>query len=237
MRKNTLLALGAFTLATAAPMAGAQAVPILPSPTLHLAGSALTFGNFTCNVTTSGGGLGGPASCNAGAIDVSTPDSNRLRFNAGFAAAAGRDQDVTITYDVSSTSPIGEIDLSWDGAVLFGMAIGSVTESVYTDLGGLLVGQLVVSCDLSGKCDHADPFLESSDIPLRGIFTFLHIEKDVLLLTGPTGGITTSFIDQSFHIAPPTPITEPHSNLALLGLGFVGLGLARNLRARAKPIQ
>ncbi|MDQ5955364.1 MAG: sorting protein [Patescibacteria group bacterium] len=197
----------------------AAAVPLVPSPTLTL--GPMTFSGFTCVITASGPGIGGPAACTG--IDVSTV-SDGIRFNSGFAADLGFVTDVAITYMVTSTIPITAIDLNFDGTSLFGNnSVTNVVESVYAGIGGPLIGKLTVSCSSLGSCDHQDPPLEGGDIQLSAPTFSAYVTKDIQLVAGVTSGAAVSFIDQSIHVPEP-------ASMMVLGVGFAGLGFATRRR-------
>jgi hypothetical protein len=197
----------------------AAAVPLVPSPTLTL--GPMTFSGFTCVITASGPGIGGPAACTG--IEVSTT-ADGIRFNSGFAADFGYVSDVAITYMVTSTIPITAIDLNFDGTSLFGNnSVENVVESVYAGVGGPLIGKLTVSCSNLGSCDQQDPPLEGGDIQLLYPVYEALVTKDVQVVAGVTSGAAISFIDQSIHIPEPAP-------LLVLGGSFVALGMLTCLR-------
>lgn len=210
-----LLASGLLLAALLLPQLAAAAVPIQPSPTVLL-GDGSVASNFTCTITMSGGGFGGPTDC--GAISV-TGTPGLLTFNSGFAAANGHIQDVFLTYEITSPTAITGIDLSFNGAFM-GQAINNVVEQVFNSANALL-GTLSVGC--SGACVYQDPPLGGFLPLIGGGDTHLIVHKDILLAADLSSFSTISMIGQSFHIPEPAP-------LLVLGGSFVALGMLTRRR-------
>ena len=217
-----LVALGAAILGSLLTVGAALAVPISPSPTITF--GPITADTFGAVITQSGTGGGGPTLITN--IDVSAVDSTTLRFTSGFSAFSDFDEDVLISYHVTSTQPITAIDLSFNGSVLFGMAVTSVVERVHSGSpAGPIVGMMTVSCSFLGSCDFQDPAYELSDIPLSWAFTELWIDKDTNLTALLNAAMVDSVIDQGFHTNVPEP-----ASLAVLGSGMLALGIIRRRR-------
>ncbi len=193
------------------------ATPVVPSPTLSVAG--LNFNNFTCSVT--GEGPAFPSKC--GSIDVATitHPGNGIQISSGFTAFPFSFSDATINYHVSSAAGIDMVGLDFNGS-FHGYAISSVTETIY-NAAGTQVGFASVSCakGFLGGCERTD------NIHLNGSYNDLYIQKDINV-SSFIGEAQISYIDQTFSTATAP---EP-SSIALLGSGL--LTAAALLRRRAK---
>ncbi len=216
INKTLLFAAVAFLAPIALP-----AATITSNPTLSVGG--LTFSNFGCTVSR-GGVYSTPDMCNQ--VNVNTISNPGIEITSGFFAAPLSFDDVSLSYNVSSNSGIGSVGLSFNGSI-FGLAISSVTESVYS--GNTLVGIARVSCGsaaLGADCDLDDL---SDTVVLNGSYNSLTIKKDIQT-TGVLGTAEASIIDQTF--AP-----EP-SSMAMMGLGMLGaLGVLRRRNSKASEVK
>ena len=194
----------------------AYAVPISLDPTLTVNG--MTFSNFDVHLTHSGS-LAFPIE--AKEIDVSligTPGATGIQISSGFIVLGSGFDDAAITYTATSATGIRNVGLSFDGS-FFGLAITSVTENVYSDVGHThLAGKALVSCGAFVGCHQTDTVI------LDGIYSTVYITKDINV-TAAFGLAETSIIDQTFMQVP-----EPAS-MAVLGAGLTTLGLIRRRRA------
>ncbi len=213
-----ILASGLLLATLLLPQFAAAGVPIDPSPTVLLGdGSVAT--NFTCTITMSGGGFGGPGTC--GSISV-TGTPGLLTFNSGFVAANTHIQDVFLTYELTSPTPVTGIDLSFNGAFM-GLAINNVVEQVFDAATNALLGTLSVGCN--GACVYQDPPLGAFLPLIGGGSTDLIVHKDILLASDVSSFSSISDIGQSIHYNIPEP-----TSLVVLGVGFTGLGIATRRR-------
>jgi hypothetical protein len=214
---KTLFITAIAALAPIAMLAG----PVTSSPSLSIDG--LSFSNFTCSIS-KGGLFATPSHCNQIDVNTITSPGTGIEFTSGFLAAPFSFDDAALTYNVTSASGISSVGLDFDGS-FFGLAITSVTESVYS--GSTLVGQAEVSCGahaLGAGCNLTD------NIALNGVYNDLHIEKDINT-TGIFGTAESSIIDQTFSQVP-----EPAST-ALLGLGLLAAAFVLRRHSQANSLK
>lgn len=214
--RTTCAAAVGVGLVSALLAAPAQAVPITSNPTLSTNG--MTFNNFDVHLTRSGL-LAFPDRSKE--IDVSligTSGATGIQISSGFTVLGTGFDDAAITYTATSATGIKNVGLSFDGS-FFGLAIASVTESVYSDVNRTqIAGTAMVSCGAFVGCHHTDT------IALDGIYSTVYITKDISVAAA-AGLAETSIINQTF-----TQVPEPAS-MAILGAGLTGLGLIRRRRA------
>lgn len=212
LRLGATAALCLLAAMTAAPDR-AEASPInAPNP---LAVGTLSFSNFDCSIISAGSA--GPTACSS--ILASALNPNAISINGPFAAlgtAAGlSSEEVVLTFQVTSPTPIGTVGLGFNG-VAVGNAIASVTESLGTSLIALNdLGQLSVSTNSA----------LSASTTLSTAETTFFVTKDILLDAFTDGSsATTSVITQSFGPGgnPPPSVPEPAS-LSLFAVALLGM--------------
>ena len=104
------------------------------------------------------------------------------------------------------------------------MDVNSVTEDVYTALGGTLVGTANVYCGSISGCSATT----TDSIALSGTYNSLYITKDIsLIAANDMSSGSTSIVQQTF-TATPEPIS-----LSLMGAGLALFGLARVRKSKA----
>lgn len=189
------------------------AAPITSNPSLAVNG--LSFNNFTCSIAKEG--FAQPGSCSKINVDTITTPGSGIEFTSGFTAYPLSFSDAVLHYDVSSVDPISAIGLGFNGT-FFGLAISSVTESIYH--GNKLVAQATVACSTFG-CDRTE------NIALDGLYNNLHVIKDINV-SGALGIAQISHVDQTFTTTP-----EP-SSTALLGGGLTAIAYFLRRRRAAK---
>ncbi len=192
-----------------------NAATVSSHPALSVGG--LSFNDFTCSVTKGGFGAQ-PANCGQINVNTITQPGVGIEFSSGFTAYPLSFDDALIHYNVSSSDGgISSIGLGFNGN-FYGLAIASVTESVYA--GEKLVGFADVACSVIG-CNRTENIL------LDGVYNNLHVIKDIKV-SGLAGFSDISHVDQTFTTTP-----EP-STTALLGLGLVSASFFARRRAAKK---
>ena len=193
-----------------------NAAPVTSNPALSVNG--LSFNNFTCSLTLNGAGAQ-PSSCDQINVNTITKPGYGIEFSSGFTTEFNSSfDDAVLHFDVSSTDGISAIGLGFNGTFL-GLGVSSVTEQVYH--GEQLVGSASVNCNILG-CS------QTENILLDGIYSNLHIIKDINVNSGILGLAQISNVDQTFTTTP-----EP-STTALLGLGLVSASFFARRRAAKK---
>ncbi|HLH04081.1 MAG TPA: PEP-CTERM sorting domain-containing protein [Bryobacteraceae bacterium] len=196
--------------------------------------SGLTFDNFQAQVSHQGYA----APTNKKGIDVAAVSGlgNGIRFSSDFiadvpAAIAKKDPyfvsyaDLSVSFDVKSTTGIDQIGLDFDGHAT-GLSMAGVDEMVF-DGNGHYLGSLSVGCfgqAFGGGCQDTDT------LSLHGLYNNLYIIKD-MGVTSFGGNAGFSFVDQVFG----TTATPEPASFALIGAGLIGV--AGLLRRRTKNAQ
>jgi hypothetical protein len=213
--KRLLFPICAFAVALVG-AGSASATPIL-TPGLSVASGGITFTNFTCAFTGSGMSQG---SCSSIDVAALTPSPAGIQFSTNLAVLGNSSADASLTFSLASLTGINDIGLDFNSN-FFGREINSVTEDVYSALGGNLVGTATVMCGTLTGCAATT----SDNIALSGTYSNLYITKDINLsgYTNRSSG-TVSIVQQTFDAATPTP--EPFS-LGMIGGGLAILGLVR----------
>jgi hypothetical protein len=204
-------ALMAVTLWAGAAMGSSlvHASPIAVANPLIVGG--LTFTNFNCTIESAG--AVSPVAC--GEITASALSPNSISINGPFsavgtAAMPNANEDVALTFEVTSRTPISRVSLGFDG-VASGVAIAAVTESIGTSLSALNdLGQLSVST--------TDALFATIDLtmPEDVIFISKDFEFDAF---SPGSSASGSIIVQDFETTM-IPVPEP-SSWTVFGIGLL----------------
>jgi hypothetical protein len=190
------------------------------------------FDNFTCQASTSGGGLSG-GSCDATVTGIVDAAGNvGIRVNdffiaAGFGSFASVDVAFTYTVATLSGSPtIHDINMAFNATVPVANSLVSVDEKVCPGFVGSVcaspIGDISVSRDSNGNTTLA------AHEDLSSLQSQITVFKDIGLIADATGNVSFSILDQTFS---QSQIPEPGS-IALLGTAL--FGCAALLRRRAK---
>jgi hypothetical protein len=147
-----------------------------------------------------------------------------LNFNPNMAAAAGSYQDIQLFFTV--TGGINQIDLGVGGSRA--TIVETVCSAPYSGAGicgGTQLSTATVYSNTPNQPIYADPFAFTTPVY---IFKDIQVDgRQSAIFGAPANGALSGF-SQSFHTAVPEPMT-----LSMMGLGLLGLGLARR-RQQAK---
>jgi hypothetical protein len=204
----------------------------LPSDlgTLTKVGNYTSFGGdttltFTGYSSSSNNGVALAASAlSVNEMDTSTSTGFTITgpLAAEMGGATGSQNDVTISYTLSTTGPgFAALGLNSNGATS-GNGLAQVVEDVYTDsTEQTLLGQI---SSTSGP----------SYLIFNGTYSSLFVTKDIQYDTfDPSSSATFSIIDQTYYNPGNVPslVPEPASFAMLgLGLGFVAIAAVRSRR-------
>ena len=145
--------------------AAAQAAPVSSNPTIVSGG--ITFDTFTISVTSAGAASFPTANNQVNVNAMST--GTGITINSGFTSLGGGFSDAAITYVARGTAAVSQVGLSFDGS-FFGLAIASVTETIYSDANRLnQVGFGYISCGAIAGCTR------SVSIDLAGSYDTLYV--------------------------------------------------------------
>ncbi len=214
------------TVALIAPLAlHADSLNTVGSLTLN----GLTFSNFSSAIESSGSADASPTLASQISVNTITSPAQGIEFSSAFLAENGSFADVTLHYNVASTSGISAIGLDFNG-YFEGLGITSVTERVFN--GSNLVGSTKVTCASSG-CTDAD---EYKTIALDGTYNNLSVTKDIQVNAGSAGYAGLSYVDQTFTTVPVTEgaATPEPASMALFGVGLLAAGAVRRARKSVK---
>jgi hypothetical protein len=168
------------------------------TPSLGVKSGAITFSDFSCDLV--GSEIATP---NCSSIDVVPlkPDPAGFDTLMNLAVTGPGSEAVVLGFKVSDTNGLESLGLSVASNVS-GLAIGSVTEFVYTSLGGPLVGVASTLCTAPIGCS------SDATVHLTGVFKELYVIDGFTLssYTDADRGIMTG-VAQTFTEPSPEPMS------------------------------
>ena len=241
MRKVAVLAAMLAVVLMMAPASQATTVLTLQDLINHTNGSdgSITVGDkvfddFSCHVTNSGTGFTGTG-CDASVTGIEPSSTEEgIRFGGFFFAAgdgnAGALMDITITYDVATTSGAAimeDVGMAFNATTPVPNAKASVDEKVCAGDVGSLCGSPIADISVQSSILGLNTVVKLSDhANFSSLQSNVSVFKDIGLFADKNGDVSFSILDQTFSQVP-----EPGS-IALLGSALFGCALV--LRRRLK---